>query len=100
MEGSFATIRYNLMAADSAEKNLTVVQDKYALGLVNVTDLLVAQNQTFKAKQSVVVANYAFLQDLVNFQRSISWFESEKTDEEKETFLRRVELEMERTASQ
>jgi hypothetical protein len=48
----------------------------------------------------VVVANYAFLQDLVNFQRSISWFESEKTDEDKETFLRRVELEMERTASQ
>jgi len=99
MQGSFATIRYNLMAAESAEKNLAVVQDKYALGLVNVTDLLVAQNETFKAKQSVVVANYRFLQDLVNFQRSISWFESEKTEEDKETFLQRVELEMERTAS-
>ena len=96
MEGSFATIRYNLIAAESAEKNLEVVQDKYAQGLVNVTDLLVAQNETFAALQEVVVANYAFLSDLVNFQRSISWFESEQTDDEKEAFLRRVELELER----
>ena len=96
MEGSFATIRYNLIAAESAEKNLEVVQDKYAQGLVNVTDLLVAQNETFAALQEVVVANYAFLSDLVNFQRSISWFESEQTHDEKEAFLRRVELELER----
>jgi len=98
MEGSFATIRYNRIAAENAEKNLVVVQDKYAQGLVNVTDLLVAQNETFSAQQSVVVSNYAFLSDLVDFQRSISWFESDKTDADKEMFLQRVELEMQRTA--
>ena len=97
MEGSFATIRYNRIAAENAEKNLVVVQDKYAQGLVNVTDLLVAQNETFAAQQSVVVANYGFLGDLVEFQRSISWFESDKTDDDKERFLRRVEVEMQRS---
>lgn len=97
MEGSFATIRYNRISAENAEKNLVVVQDKYAQGLVNVTDLLVAQNETFAAQQSVVVANYGFLGDLVEFQRSISWFESDKTDDDKERFLRRVEVEMQRS---
>jgi outer membrane protein TolC len=96
MEGSFAMIRYNRIAAENAEKNLAVVQDKYALGLVNVTDLFQAQNETFTAQQAEVVSNYAFLSDLVDFQRSISWFESEKTDADKETFLQRVEVEMER----
>ena len=89
-------IRYNRIAAENAEKNLAVVQDKYAMGLVNVTDLFQAQNETFTAQQAEVVSNYAFLSDLVDFQRSISWFESEKTDADKETFLQRVEMEMER----
>jgi outer membrane protein TolC len=91
IESSFPTIKLYNNAAKNAERNLVLVQDKYAQGIVNVTDLLEAQNQTLSAKLNAVAAQYNYLIDLVGFQRAISWFEDEKSEEAKDAFLNKVE---------
>jgi len=87
---SFPVIRLSRSAAESARKNFVVVQDKYTLGLVNVTDLLSAQNETFFTDQAASASVYAFLQDLVELQRAISWFEDTMSPEEQAAFVVRV----------
>ncbi len=91
VESSFPTIKLYNRAAKNAKKNLDLVQDKYAQGIVNVTDLLEAQNQSLRANLNSAAAQYTFLIDLVDFQRAISWFEDEKSEEDKEAFLIKVE---------
>jgi outer membrane protein TolC len=95
---SFPVIRLSKMASESARKNFVVVQDKYTQGLVNVTDLLEAQNETFVTDQAASASNYIFLQDLIELQRSISWFEDEKNPQEKVEFVLRIHQTVERTS--
>jgi outer membrane protein TolC len=90
LENSFPTIGLSRDAAEASQKNLDVVQDKYSQGLVNVTDLLEAQNQSFQADQNAVVAKYRFLLDLIEFQRSISWFEAAQTEEERQKLIEAI----------
>ena len=78
-------------AAKNAKQNLDLVRDKYAQGIINVTDLLEAQNQSLRANLNSAAAQYTFLIDLVDFQRAISWFEDEKSEDAREAFLLRVE---------
>jgi outer membrane protein TolC len=94
VENSFPTIKFSNMSADNSNKNFDIVQDKYAEGIVNVTDLLQAQTSAFVAKQSAAEAVYSFLIDLVGFERSISWFEAEKKAQEKDDLVGRIELEV------
>lgn len=91
LESSFPTITFNRRQADAARRNFELVQDKYAQGLVNVTDLLSAQNESFVALQGAAAAVYAFLIDLVNFQRALAWFEDDQTPEEQEQFRQRID---------
>jgi outer membrane protein TolC len=84
VENSFPRIKFALEAARAADASLVIVQDKYAEGILNVTDLLSAQNEKFSADQLLEVATYQYLIDLVGLQRSISWFEEEKSPEERE----------------
>jgi outer membrane protein len=91
LEASFPSIRFSRAAARSAGLNFELVQDKYAQGLVNVTDLLSAQTESFSAEQTAAAAVSAFLIDLVNFQRSISWFEDDHTGEEQDALVRRID---------
>ena len=60
------------------------MQDRYTEGLVNVTDLLSAQNDRFNTERTARASQYAFLLDMVALQRAISWFEDMKTAEERE----------------
>ena len=90
LDNSINSIDHTRDAAEASRKNLEVVQDKYSQGLVNVTDLLEAQNQSFQADQNEAVAKYKFLLDLVEFQRSISWFEAFQTEEARQKFLESI----------
>lgn len=90
LESSFPGIRLSAVAADNAGKNLEVVQDKYAQGIVNVIDLLDAQNQSFTSDQAMAAAVYEFLIDLVAFQRAISWFEDDKSAEERDELVNQI----------
>jgi outer membrane protein TolC len=87
IEGSFPSIRYLNAAAEAARLNFEIVQDRYTEGLVNVTDLLDAQNDRFITERTARGAQYAFLLDMVALQRAISWFEDLKTPEERDQLL-------------
>jgi outer membrane protein TolC len=81
MRSSFPIIMLNRMAAESASKNLVIVRDQYADGLVNVTDLVDAQTEAFRAESAAAVANYVFLLDL---------FEATKTPDERTELVRQA----------
>jgi outer membrane protein TolC len=91
IEASYPSLSYSRIAAENAKKNLDVVQEKYSQGIVNVTDLLSAQSESFVTGQQAVVTTYRFLLDLLEFQRALAWFESLKDEEQKDDLVRRVE---------
>lgn len=88
LQSSFPNISYFKSASESAKLNLGVVREKYANGIVNITELLDAQNSSFIAEQNSISAIYNFLRDLIEYQRAISFFEETKTQEEKDEFLK------------
>jgi outer membrane protein len=89
-ESSFSRIKFSRQAAEAAASNLRIVQDKYAEGIVNVTDLISAQNEKVVSDQVAAAAVYEFLIDLVELQRAISWFEDDKTSAEQEAFVEQM----------
>jgi outer membrane protein TolC len=90
VENSFPRVKFALQAARAAAANLVIVQDKYAEGIVNVTDLLSAQTEKFVTDQQAEAAVYEFLIDLVTLQRAIGWFEEEKSAEERAQLADRI----------
>jgi outer membrane protein TolC len=86
LEASFPNIKYTYEAFENARKNFEVVREKYANGIVNITDLLEAQNANFRAEQESVSAMYSFLLDLVGLQRAISFFPETKSQKEIDEF--------------
>ncbi|MCK5411119.1 MAG: TolC family protein [Gemmatimonadetes bacterium] len=91
LESSYPAITFNRRQADAARHNFDLVQDKYSQGLVNVTDLLEAQNESFVSEQGAAAAVYFFLIDLVDLQRAVAWFEDDRTPEEQQQFRQRIE---------
>ena len=87
LQSTFPNISYFKSASESAKLNLGVVREKYANGIVVITELLDAQNSSFIADQNSISAVYNFLRDLIEYQRAISFFEETKTPEEKDEFL-------------
>jgi outer membrane protein TolC len=86
LEASFPNMKYAKTAAENARKNFEVVREKYANGIVNITDLLEAQNTSFRSEQESILAVYTFLLDLVNLQRAISFFPEAKSKAEIDDF--------------
>jgi len=84
VRSGFPIIALSVQAAEASRQNLDVVQEKYAEGILNVTDLLEAQNQSFTSDQAAAVSVYQLLVDLIDLQRAVAWFEAEKTDAELE----------------
>jgi outer membrane protein TolC len=96
---SLPAIELTRIAADRAQKNLNVIKDKYAQGGVSILDLLDAQNQAFVQRQSAAIAVYNYLDDLLEFQRSMAWFETFKTDGEKDEWADEFKRLKERAAN-
>ena len=89
-ESSFPRIKFGLQSARAAGESLELVQEQYAQGTVNVTDLLTAQTQKFSADQFASTAVYEFMGDLVELQRAIAWFEIDHTPEERDAIVMRI----------
>jgi outer membrane protein TolC len=94
LEASFPNIKYSRDAAKNARLNFEVVRDKYANGIVNITDLLEAQTASLNAQLQAVSAMYNFLIDLTEFQRSLAFFKDAKSEEEIQTFLQTIQESM------
>ncbi len=94
VEAAAANIKYSAIAASSSKKNFEVVQEKYANGIVSITDLLEAQNTSFAAQQSAASAVYNVLLKIAEYQRAVSFFSEEKSDEERNVYMSRLNVEM------
>jgi len=90
VESSFPRIRLSRESARAAGDNLVIVQDKYAEGIVNVTDLLSAQTGKFSSDRLAAASVHEFLFDLNDLQRAMSWFEYDRSPEEAAALVARL----------
>lgn len=99
LEASYSDIHFSAIAADRAQLNLNIVTEKYQAGSVSIVDLLDAQNEAFVQKQNYALANYSFLEDLVDYMRAMNWFEYMSTDQQNQDWLMQAThfIEMEST---
>lgn len=72
---SYSAISLSKQSATTAHSNLMLVQDSYSKGVVQIVDLLDAQNQALVADLVTANAIYDFLIDLVYFQRQVHQFD-------------------------
>ncbi|WP_420422030.1 TolC family protein [Simkania sp.] len=75
MKASYETIFLAKEAADAAEKNLVIVTNSYARGVVSIVDLLDAQNKMIVSKQNYYNSLYDYLINYMEFQRATSLFD-------------------------
>lgn len=92
MQSSHPNIRLTREAARLAKETLDVVQDKYARGTAAILDLLDAQNQVAVQEQAAALAVYGYLNDLLECQRALGWFEMDKSGTEKQALLDAVKM--------
>lgn len=90
VESSYFNLDFSRKAAESARLNFDIVQLKYSQGIVGIIDILDAQNEYIARSQVAALAIYDYLIDLINLQRSIGWFEMDKTETEKQTWIDRL----------
>lgn len=76
-------IRLSRRGLIAAEKNYEAVREKYSQGADSILDLLDAQSALLRQRQQASLAVYSFLIEIVRMQRSIAWFEHEKSAAEK-----------------
>ncbi len=88
---SHSGIRLTREAAAAARKNLDVVTDSYSRGVVDVLDLLDAQNASLQADLAAATALYQFFIDLIDVERAVNWFEVERTPQEQAAWFSRLE---------
>ncbi len=88
---SYSGIQLSREAAAAAHKNLDVVTDSYSRGVVNVLDLLDAQNASLQADLAAATALYQFFIDLTDVERAVNWFEVERTPQEQAAWFSRLE---------
>jgi outer membrane protein TolC len=88
---SYPNIRLSRSAAEAARRNLDLVADQYARGLVSIVDLLDAQNSFLRADQDAKNAVYNFLVDWMDVERAAGRFDFLMTQAEREEWFQRLE---------
>ncbi|MCG8670098.1 MAG: TolC family protein, partial [Pseudomonadales bacterium] len=74
MSASYPGIELSENALKAAQQNYAIVRDSYERGTVSIVDFLDAQNQAFGASVSATNAVYDYLEDQIEYQRSIAYF--------------------------
>jgi len=87
MASSWQSIRLSRIASERADANLEIVQDKYEQGSVSIVDLLDAQNNALVQKLTASIDRYRFFQDLITFQRTLSWMEPLADEKSRQEFV-------------
>ena len=88
---SYPNIRLSRSAAEAARRNLDLVADQYARGLVSIVDLLDAQNSSLRADQDAENAVYNFLIDWMDVERAFGRFDFLMTREQREEYFQKLE---------
>lgn len=91
LKASRPNVEISKKASISAHKNLELIRKKYVQGKVNIVTLIDAQKQVFNQDKKTYTAEYDYASKLLDFQRSISWFEASKTDDEINSWFENLE---------
>jgi len=89
---SWAGIDLALQSADAARNNFDLVADGYAEGLVDIINLLDAQNQALVAELAAATAIYDFLSDLMAVQRAAGRFDFFRSAADRDEGLERMRI--------
>lgn len=87
IQASHPKIALARVAADRSKKSLKIVSDKYERGATQIIDVLDAQNQALREEINAAVALTTYLDDIIEFQRSIAWFEKFQTPESRAAWI-------------
>ena len=78
-------------ASDRATRSLDIVRQKYERGETPLVDMLEAQNQAFRGDIDAAVSTIDYLKDILEYQRSIGWFETLQTPEARDAWLNHLD---------
>ncbi len=87
VQTSYRNLQLNEKAAESAEKNVEIVQDLYNEGQISVTNLIDAQNAYLGAEINASNAMYQLIIDLFALERSSGVYFSLATQEQRAVFM-------------
>ncbi|MEM8498120.1 MAG: TolC family protein [Pseudomonadota bacterium] len=85
VHASFMSIELAKRAERASQQNYDLVASSYSQGQVAITELLDAQETLISARESAMNASYAFLIDLMNFQRAVGGFDFFLASDERES---------------
>ncbi len=91
MASSWQSIRLSRIASEKANANLQIVQDKYEQGSVSIVDLLDAQNNALVQQLTASIDLYRFFQNLIVYQRTLSWMEPLADEASRQEFVQNFE---------
>jgi outer membrane protein TolC len=86
---SYRNYLLNRHAAESAQKNVDIVQDLYNEGLVSIVNLIDAQNAYLGAEINASNSLFQFIVDLFTMERYTGQYLSLATEEQRTAFLQR-----------
>lgn len=90
-EAGFDRIAHTRTAAEASRRNLELVTDAYARGVVAVIDLIDAQVEAFRAEQTAANAVFDFLLEYMRLQRLAGRFDVTTTDDRREAMRERLQ---------
>jgi outer membrane protein TolC/ABC-type uncharacterized transport system substrate-binding protein len=88
---SYAFIKQSHDAAEASLKNLKLVVDSYSQGVLDITQLLDAQNAALVTSEAEANSIYQFLIDLMELERAIGTSYLLRNEEKRETFFDRLD---------
>ena len=88
---SFSRMELAQKAADASRKNYDIVQNSYSAGQLNITTLIDAQNNALATELQAANAVYSFIQDFLNLERSIGYFNFLATPDEQSDFFQKLQ---------
>jgi outer membrane protein TolC len=88
---SFAAIELSRASAEAAHKNLDLVLDSYAKGILTILDLLDAQNTSLVAESEAATSVYDFLINLLEVERAAGYLSCVSDAAEKAGLIDRLE---------
>ncbi|NRA27381.1 MAG: TolC family protein [Opitutales bacterium] len=77
----------NRQALTAAQANYDAINEQYAQGDASFLDLLDAQQALLSQQQTLNTATFDYLNSIYALQRSIAWFEHEKTPAERAAWI-------------
>jgi outer membrane protein len=87
---TYPAIELSQESAEAATKNLELVTQTYAQGVVSIIDLLDAQNAALVAEQVSANAVFDFLLDLMEVERASAYFGFFSTSAERDAWFQRL----------